>query len=376
MQLVPEFGVVVSRPVHDVGPSWAGEEDGMFSQYSYSHAPPSQTQTYHTRPFEAEYADVGIDVDLDDRPEQLSTTTKEVQHSILAEAITSPAPFQPICSSPTAQQQVEPVVEEEKKESEAEESATATATTTQSDFTCPYPHEPIGAQTLQLPVNLDKWLLDDCITLGQSDRKYILVMSGEQLLAIDQHAADERLRLERFEARLDVSKGAGSVMKSIELHPPHVMQVAETTVDLLEHAAETFFHWNFKYELDRDACTVSLLEVPVVTGEVLTANDFLEYVDYVSTRTSFPVSMLRPPAVTRILASRACRGAIMFGETLELDRCSKIIDGLRSCNFPFQCAHGRPSIVPLFDIASAHRAKSSRKRKADLPSRFRRRHPF
>lgn len=40
----------------------------------------------------------------------------------------------------------------------------------------------------------------------------------------------------------------------------------------------------------------------------------------------------------------------MFNDPLTLDECCQLLDRLVSCAFPFQCAHGRPSMVPLVDL--------------------------
>ena len=40
-------------------------------------------------------------------------------------------------------------------------------------------------------------------------------------------------------------------------------------------------------------------------------------------------------------------GAIMFNDKLELDQCERLVHQLSKTVFPFQCAHGRPSMVPL-----------------------------
>lgn len=40
----------------------------------------------------------------------------------------------------------------------------------------------------------------------------------------------------------------------------------------------------------------------------------------------------------------------MFNDPLTLDECSQLLDRLVRCAFPFQCAHGRPSMVPLVDL--------------------------
>lgn len=43
-------------------------------------------------------------------------------------------------------------------------------------------------------------------------------------------------------------------------------------------------------------------------------------------------------------------GAIKFNDSLSKDECHSLVASLSSCQLPFQCAHGRPSIAPLVDI--------------------------
>ncbi|EOD26077.1 DNA mismatch repair protein of the MLH3 family, partial [Emiliania huxleyi CCMP1516] len=61
--------------------------------------------------------------------------------------------------------------------------------------------------------------------------------------------------------------------------------------------------------------------------------------------------------VHRILASKACRRAIMFGDMLDATQCQApylpssptpaLLTKLAGCAMPFFCAHGRPSIAPM-----------------------------
>jgi DNA mismatch repair protein MLH3 len=39
--------------------------------------------------------------------------------------------------------------------------------------------------------------------------------------------------------------------------------------------------------------------------------------------------------------------AIRFGDRLSLERCRQVVRQLAECDFPFQCAHGRPALLPL-----------------------------
>lgn len=40
----------------------------------------------------------------------------------------------------------------------------------------------------------------------------------------------------------------------------------------------------------------------------------------------------------------------MFNDPLTTGECRQLVQRLAECAFPFQCAHGRPSMVPLVDL--------------------------
>lgn len=42
----------------------------------------------------------------------------------------------------------------------------------------------------------------------------------------------------------------------------------------------------------------------------------------------------------------------MFNDLLTLEQCSDLLHRLVRCAFPFQCAHGRPSMVPIVDLGN------------------------
>ena len=85
-------------------------------------------------------------------------------------------------------------------------------------------------------------------------------------------------------------------------------------------------------------------------------SDFIEYLHellHVSSDINVSCSvafLAQPPAIHRILASKACRSAIMFNTYLSRQECINLVKTLGSedkTQFPFQCAHGRPSVIPL-----------------------------
>lgn len=44
----------------------------------------------------------------------------------------------------------------------------------------------------------------------------------------------------------------------------------------------------------------------------------------------------------------------MFNDELTHSECEDLMSRLSQCSFPFQCAHGRPSMAPLFDLGASN----------------------
>lgn len=75
-----------------------------------------------------------------------------------------------------------------------------------------------------------------------------------------------------------------------------------------------------------------------------------------------------PQAIRRVLVSKACRGAVMFGDHLSRRQCQRVIHTLRECALPFQCAHGRPTLAPLLRLAPSSLASTASASVARAPS--------
>jgi DNA mismatch repair protein MLH3 len=41
---------------------------------------------------------------------------------------------------------------------------------------------------------------------------------------------------------------------------------------------------------------------------------------------------------------------VKFGDKLTPEQCVTLMQQLARCRFPFQCAHGRPSLLPLASL--------------------------
>ncbi|KZT35570.1 hypothetical protein SISSUDRAFT_157245 [Sistotremastrum suecicum HHB10207 ss-3] len=236
--------------------------------------------------------------------------------------------------------------------------------------------------------------------ISQVDTKFIacLIRSSpdhgrhqDNLILIDQHAADERVRVERFLDDLCTSYLRGQVQRRT-LAPEKLILATECERRLLsrDDIREAFSKWGFSfnlppvassggYGLDEESDTyvqVGVESVPDIIGDkLLLADELKDFVkNYVSKLeggdiqeypTQEPIDLdtlssegpvwlkaLRfcPPELLDLVNSKACRGAIMFNDPLELDQCERLVSQLSKTVYPFQCAHGRPTLVPLTAI--------------------------
>lgn len=104
--------------------------------------------------------------------------------------------------------------------------------------------------------------------------------------------------------------------------------------------------------LHRQPTVAKLIAVPCILGVKLTDTDLLEFLQQLADTDG---SSTIPPSVHRVLNSKACRGAIMFGDTLLPSECSLIVEELKQTSLCFQCAHGRPTTVPLVNLDILHK---------------------
>lgn len=214
-----------------------------------------------------------------------------------------------------------------------------------------------------VPTSISRNCLENARVLQQVDKKFIPVVAGGTLAVIDQHAADERIRLE--ELRRKVLSGEAKTISYLESEKELVLP--EIGCQLLLNYGEQIKDWGWICNingqgsrsfskninlLQRQPTDVTLLAVPCILGVDLNDVDLLEYLQQLADTDG---ASTMPPAVLHVLNFKACRGAIMFGDTLLLSECSLIVEELKGTSLCFQCAHGRPTTVPLVDLEALHK---------------------
>ncbi|TYZ68267.1 hypothetical protein PybrP1_003627 [[Pythium] brassicae (nom. inval.)] len=225
-------------------------------------------------------------------------------------------------------------------------------------------------------------LLSKLEVIRQVDRKFILARvvdesAGSLLLCIDQHAADERVKLEQLELKMFGPDGNELNIEVSTYARPQLLLLNAAEANALNLHEDIVRAWGFDFAFVEYASEsarvrdglclgalatrvhagaengvyVELRTTPKVDTRCANADDFREFIRILSPHESYwSWTVMRPPVITRLLHSRACRSAIMFGDYLSVSQCQELVEDLRECKLPFQCAHGRPSVVPLVEF--------------------------
>ena len=143
----------------------------------------------------------------------------------------------------------------------------------------------------------------------------------------------------------------------------------------IKHHWSLLQKWKFTFEESDDEKTILITGLPSVCDRLASVNDFLDFVKELG---HFTGGEIKPAFVKNVLASNACRYAVMFGDSLEHEQCLELIASLAQCTNCFICAHGRPSIIPLMDMKgskprsftgeAARNAHKSENAKLDAPN--------
>jgi DNA mismatch repair ATPase MutL len=221
---------------------------------------------------------------------------------------------------------------------------------------------PSGAQSDKISFTKDQ--LASAEVIAQVDSSFITVKMGSLLCLVDQHAADERVSLETLEeafTRHDSHDGMkisltkrdihlGDIFKSCPVAPSIKVHLTMTQTTAARHYHSLLHKWKFSFEESKtEERTIMLRGLPSVCGRVAQVADMLEFLNDLGSLAGG--SSIKPKFVSSVLASNACRYATMFGESMSLQQCQNLIEALAKCQLPFVCAHGRPSIIPLIDMA-------------------------
>jgi len=180
--------------------------------------------------------------------------------------------------------------------------------------------------------------LGDLRLLGQYRDSFLVAEGEEGLVLVDQHVAHERVRYERFLARLEAAAPASQSLLS-----PAVFEASPLEAALLSDSDALLSDAGFSVsELSGRTFLISAAPPETPASSVLPALR-----DYLARLAALPEGSSPSPALRRevLAASLACRGAITVNHRLAPAEAARLLADLAACRDPWTCPHGRPILL-------------------------------
>ena len=173
---------------------------------------------------------------------------------------------------------------------------------------------------------------------AQLHQNYIIAETAEGMVIVDQHAAHERLVLEKMKAAL----AAGGIARQLLLLPEVVEPGPAEAGILLDHAA-MLADLGLVIEPFGDGA-VLVRETPAILGETGVAKMLDDIAAELKTIGS---STILEDRINHILATISCHGSVRSGRRLNADEMNALLREMEITPRSGQCNHGRPTWIAL-----------------------------
>jgi len=176
------------------------------------------------------------------------------------------------------------------------------------------------------------------VARGQVAKTYIVAEAEDGLVLVDQHAAHERLVLERM--RRAMSEGG---VASQGLLVPEVVELDEPGCDRLEARASELTA--FGLDLERFGPRAMLVRaVPAALGK---GDVHALVTDLADELASFDEALSLKEKLDHVAATMACHGSVRAGRVLSVAEMNALLREMEVTPHSGQCNHGRPTWVKL-----------------------------
>ncbi|MBY6217816.1 MULTISPECIES: DNA mismatch repair endonuclease MutL [Qipengyuania] len=189
---------------------------------------------------------------------------------------------------------------------------------------------PVAAEAQDYPLGIAR---------GQVANTYIVAEAKDGLVLVDQHAAHERLVLERLKA----AGAEEAVARSQALLIPEVVELDETSCDRLEEAADTLA----KHGLAIERFGPSAMLVRSLPHAIARTDPEKLLRDIDDDLALNGEALHLGEKLDLVLATMACHGSVRAGRTLRVDEMNALLREMERTPRSGQCNHGRPTWVKL-----------------------------
>ena len=176
------------------------------------------------------------------------------------------------------------------------------------------------------------------VARGQIAKTYVVAEAEDGLVLVDQHAAHERLVLERMRAAL-----AGGRIASQALLLPEVVELEEPACDRLEARIDELAELGL--ELERFGARAMLVRAtPALLGQADPAGLIADLADELA---AYDEALSLRERLDHVAATMACHGSVRAGRLLSVAEMNALLREMEATPHSGQCNHGRPTWVKL-----------------------------
>lgn len=180
--------------------------------------------------------------------------------------------------------------------------------------------------------------MEDYKIIGQIFDTYWLITYKEKLLILDQHAAHEKVKYEA------IMKGLkNKEVNRQSLNPPIIITLSGAERSILEKYKECFDDIGYEFD-DFGGGEIAIRAVPLDLYGLDEKEVFMEVLDELS---SMGKTGNVPEVFNEKIASMACKSAVKGNNLMSVDELWELLCELMTLENPYNCPHGRPTIVTM-----------------------------
>ncbi len=185
--------------------------------------------------------------------------------------------------------------------------------------------------------------------IGQVFDTYLIIQMDDKMYIIDQHAAHEKIYYERFLAQY---RQSGVVSQMVD--PPMIVTLSDVEAQAVQDHEELLTSMGYEIE-PFGAKEYAVRSIPGMLPSLPKDELLLELINGLVSQTDIERAA---QAVLEKTATMACKAAIKANHTVDAAEADVLLRALFRCNNPFNCPHGRPTMIEFTE--------------ADMEKRFRR----
>lgn len=173
--------------------------------------------------------------------------------------------------------------------------------------------------------------------IGQLFKTYWLIEYDKKLFIMDQHAAHEKVMYEKL-----MKQYQNREILSQQIAPPLVISVNPRQQEVLRENQSFFEDMGFQLE-SFGGNEYMLRAIPLETYGLAAQDIFIDFIDSLMEEGNH----LNMDMFIYKIATMACKAAVKGNMELSFQEAEALIDGLLKLENPYNCPHGRPTIISM-----------------------------